>query len=336
MAIVVLYTIEFFSPEWRGVAATCLTFAWRIGGIISVQVVKMSGGSWRMALAAPLPMTVVSLALLAMMPESPQWLLISGRREEAKQIFERICASKHLWTPSPSNDSPSGGSVSDITDKHAPLQKGGASKTQQLRMSAWDGMKELVSKGMLPTTVVAVLISMISYAGNSSMWTWAPLMAEMIVGQGAVPLWVFASMEATGILGTVIAILSIDRYGRRALIMASFLLGGIACAHFATSPSVWTIIALLQLMGLQTAIMFSATGAFIAEVFPVALRGTANGVVLVFGRLSCMCVPILIGLVLDFSAPLALGIVSAFFFSGAVVAAFIKEEPTSESNSQAA
>jgi len=290
--------------------------------------VKMSGGSWRMALAAPLPMTVLSLALLAVMPESPQWLLISGRREEAKQIFERICASKPLWTPSPSTHSPSGGS--DITDKHAPRQKGGAPKTQQLRMSAWDGMKELVSKGMRSTTVVAVLISMISYAGNSSMWTWAPLMAEMIVGQGAVPLWVFASMEATGILGTIIAILCIDRYGRKALIMASFILGGIACAHFATSPSVWTIIALLQLMGLQTAIMFSATGAFIAEVFPVALRGTANGVVLVFGRLSCMCVPILIGLVLDYSAPLSLGIVSAFFFSGAVVAAFIKEEPTSE------
>lgn len=91
-AIVPMYLSEISPKKTRGFFASLYQLSFTIGILVSYLVGFMfsSSGNWRaMFLSGAVP-AIILLVMYVFLSESPRWLLLKGRDEEAKAIFEKI------------------------------------------------------------------------------------------------------------------------------------------------------------------------------------------------------------------------------------------------------
>lgn len=317
LTVPVLYLIEFLSDDFRGIGTTTIMFGWRIGGIYSIRAVAYAQGAWRLALAASVPVALISLALLAVLPETPSWLLVSGRHKEAQQVLNTIFTSPPVWGSAYIGEAPHVSIESSTNDKM---------QNQNHQCSIRESMVQLFSSDVRRTTLITCFLYVIAYSAYGSAWTWGPLILEAIAGHGTIGSWVFAMNEASGVVGTLLVMASLDYYGRKPLIVLAFLLGGIICVIIATRPAPAYLELLWLALGLQNSFLWSPLMTYVAEVFPTTLRGSGTGLANLIGRVSLAVVPALVGKVLEASTGAALHIICMMFFSGAAISFFISED----------
>lgn len=96
MNVVGPYLSEFLPTKNRGLWLTGASTCWSVGTIWAMSMSTLAGNNWRLAYGLNAVPSLVVAALL-MMPrlitESPRWLLLHGREQEALVIFDRLCAS---------------------------------------------------------------------------------------------------------------------------------------------------------------------------------------------------------------------------------------------------
>ena len=252
------------------------------GGVVSFNQLMVTLGilvayivDWAFA---PLPnnwrwmfaVTVIPGAALAIgmyfMPFSPRWLIQKGREDEARRVLGRYRESEEDVDEEIED-------IKTVAREEVPL-------------------RELISKSLRRTMIVGVGLAVFQQiVGINTVIYYAPTILKMAGQQNTGALTESLYIGLTNVVFTIVAILLLDRLGRR-----FFLLAGTACLTvalvglgvFFASPGLQHSVGWLALACLLFYIFGFAIGLgpvfwlMISEIFPLQMRGPAMAVCTMF------------------------------------------------------
>lgn len=263
--------------------------------LVAVWVIPHFG--WRaMFLIGTVPV-LLAAALPRQVAESPRWLLARGRTQEAEEVIARIEAEVARSTAEPLP-----APAANLPDE-----------TSRGRLS------DLFRGRYLRRTVVLSGLWFVAYYVNHGISTWLPSLYTKTFGLDLTTALVYTLLSnVTGLLGTLVVALLIDRIGRRpalagALVGTVLSLGVLALAG-ATS-------------GGQVAVFASCTTFFLyavnaglylysPELYPTSNRARGAAFGGVWNRLGVILGPVTVGAIIGAGGSLTL-----VFLQLAVVAA---------------
>jgi sugar porter (SP) family MFS transporter len=219
--------------------------------------------AWRWMFGAGAIPSIVLMALLLIVPESPRWLTKRGRTAEALTVLARVNGSKQ-----------------------APLE---LATIERAIAEETGSLGQLLQPGLRFAMLIGVVLAVGSqFSGINAFMYFAP---EIFKGMG----WeVDASLFQTVIIGTcnliftIIAVYTVDRLGRKPLLLIGVmgiilsLLGLATAAYWGSPGGQWTntaAIAALVCMVTYIACFAISLGpvcwVILSEIFPTSIRGRA-------------------------------------------------------------
>ena len=225
-----------------------------------VQALRFDEWNWRWMLGVEaLPAVFYFLALFAV-PESPRWLAMNGKDEEARRVLEK---------------------VSDSAQAERDLQAVKASlRAEQSTERA--ALGELFRPAMRRVLLIATSVAILQQiTGINSVFFYAPMIFEQS-GIGTDASFMQAVLVGlVNLVFTVLAILLVDRLGRRPLLIAG-LTGIAACmlliSYGFASEETNPMIILAGILGFVASFAFSlgpVMWVLFSELFPNRVRGLA-------------------------------------------------------------
>ena len=211
---------------------------------------------WRWMFTAVAVPAVIFLGASFRIPESPRWLLIRGRTEQARKVLRRI-----------------GGSEEYATMETAAINS--ALRDQQRQTTNWRG---LIQPGVRIVLVVGIVLAILQqWSGINILFNYAE---EVYRAAGLGANQILFDIVVTGtinLLFTLIAMAVVDRVGRRFLMLIgcfgigiSHLLAGIAYRFGQHGASV--LVLTLCAIACYAMTLAPLTWVLIAEIFPNRLR----------------------------------------------------------------
>jgi len=225
-----------------------------------VQALRFDEWNWRWMLGVEaLPAVFYFLALFTV-PESPRWLAMNGKDEEARRVLEK---------------------VSDSAQAERDLQAVKASlRVEQSTERA--ALGELFRPAMRRVLLIATSVAILQQiTGINSVFFYAPMIFEQS-GIGTDASFMQAVLVGlVNLVFTVLAILLVDRLGRRPLLIAG-LTGIAACmlliSYGFASEETNPMIILAGILGFVASFAFSlgpVMWVLFSELFPNRVRGLA-------------------------------------------------------------
>jgi len=257
-----LYISEVAPPDRRG-QLVGLNQLFIVLGILLSYVVDYAfseSGSWQMMVAfGALPAIILGVAII-WMPESPRWLTLNNREEEAKSVLTKV----------------RGGA--DVSSELAEIKMG--LKEEQ---GDW---REFFSKKMRPALVVGIGLGLFQqFTGINTVIYYAPTIFQLAGFQSnSVSILATAGVGLVNVLMTVVGLFLIDRVGRRPLLLIG--IAGMTFALLALSASFALNLdaEVLKLVGIGSLALYVASFAIslgpifwlmISEIYPLRIRGFA-------------------------------------------------------------
>lgn len=152
------YLTEISPPEYRGAVVGTNELMVTVGVLLAFLIDYVFMGvtkGWRLMFAFPILLVVLWWTLMSRMPESPRWLLVKGRTEEAMAVFRITC----------------GGSESDALRE---FQHADAS-IQASKVAASSTLLSTVCKEWRLSMVVSIgLMLLQQFSGHGPVLTYAP------------------------------------------------------------------------------------------------------------------------------------------------------------------
>jgi MFS family permease len=190
--------------------------------------------------------------------------------------------------------------------------------------------------GRPPLRRLAVLATLLTSSVLFAYWglfTWIPSYLANPVEQGGAGLGVVVSsafivpMQVGAFFGYSLFGFLADRFGRRPIFLLFVIGAGLLVPIYGLAGRHPTVLLLLgPLVGFFGHGYFSLFGAMLAEIFPSAIRCTAQGICFNAGRAVSALAPFTIGLAADrFGYGVALALTSALFLTAAVLITFLPE-----------
>jgi SP family arabinose:H+ symporter-like MFS transporter len=213
---------------------------------------------WRWMLASESLPALVFLVLLGVVPESPRWLTLKGRAEAARRVLDRLLTPREAaeeWTAISSGPAAAAGRFRDL---FAP---------------AW----------RRPLLIAVVLATLSQFSGINAIMYYAP---EVFRAAGASRDAAFASsvwVGAVNLLFTLVALVLIDRAGRRPLLILgagvqTVALAAVGWSFLEMEQGRATLAAVLVYIAAFAVAMGPIPWVLISEIFPGAIRGRAVAV----------------------------------------------------------
>ncbi len=220
-------------------------------------VVDFGPNNWRWMFAIEaLPAGLFFLALF-LVPESPRWLAKQGRYESAHAILARI-----------------GG------EEHATVELG---QIKAMLDTEESSIRELLKPGLRKVLLVSVLLAVFSQiSGIDSVVYYAPKVFMRAGFESASSAFLASIMVGiTLLIFTVIAIFTVDRFGRKPLLLigtagmtVSFIWAGYAFQNSAIE-GIWVLIPIITYIAFFAMSLGPVVWVFISEIFPTKIRGRA-------------------------------------------------------------
>lgn len=236
-------------------------------GILAAQIVNWllvsNDTAWNVAMSwrwmfwsAAFP-ALAFLVLAAFIPESPRWLAMKGRRERATQILTRIGGNTYAQSE-----------LSSLQNDMENKQKQG-------------GLSLLFSKPYRRVLTLGIIVAMFQqWCGTNVIFNYAQ---EVFQSAGYDVDNTFINIVVTGIANlvfTFVAIYTVDRLGRRALMLLGA--GGLAgiylilgtCYYFEVS-GIFMVVLVVAAIACYAMTLGPVTWVLLSEIFPNKVRGVA-------------------------------------------------------------
>ena len=209
--------------------------------------------NWRWMFGTGVIPSVVFFALLLLAPETPRFLLMAGRRDEARAVMARIGESLDTATAGAPEPATSRGSWRDLSQP---------------------GVRRAVFVGFW----LAILIH---FSGINTVIDYAPMIFQSAGWQLDAALLSTFVVGIANFVFTLVSFWTIDRYGRRPLYIVGSLGMTVALAALTVSVLLGQFtgpLALILILG-YLAFFASCIGpvfwTLVPEIFPTRVRGTA-------------------------------------------------------------
>jgi sugar porter (SP) family MFS transporter len=261
-ALTPVYIAEIAPAKNRGKLVSLNQLAIVIGilfaYLVNWQLAKLGRNSWRWMLAtAAVPSLGFFLGLLVI-PESPRWLISRGKREDGERILSRILGAT-------------------AAREHVTAVERALSTEQ----GSWEEVFQPEIRARLGVAVALAVFSQITGI-NTVLYYGSIIVSEHFSGQSS-----GSALAANVIIGginlvfTVISMMFLDRWGRRAILMTAS--GGMALSLAALVisfklPAVPPIVLLLEILMYVAFFAFGmgpGVWLYLSEIFPTKVRGRA-------------------------------------------------------------
>ncbi|WBU53208.1 MFS transporter [Paracoccus sp. SCSIO 75233] len=297
---------EFLPPKNRGRWLVFLEGFWAIGTIVvalTAWIASVNGAAapWRwIFLVAALP-ALIGIFLRLWVPESPMYLLKTGRKEDALRVVNRVLSVNGAETL------PRG------TELTLALPPEGAPTS-------------ILSDSLLPRTIGIMAVWFLVSLSYYGVFIWVPgwLAGE---GMGWVRGYGFLVILALAqIPGYALAAYGVEKWGRRATLMGFLIASAAGCFLFTMSLSPAMIAFSLILMSFALLGTWGALYAFTPELYPTNLRGTGMGTASAVARLGGLFAPSLLTFAFAKGFAFAIGVFAALLVLGALALLMVKTE----------
>jgi sugar porter (SP) family MFS transporter len=269
-------------------------------GYTAAQILGSWNGQtgWRWMFAVTAVPSILFLFAALLVPESPRWLASRGHAERALRVLERLGGNAY---------------ARQVMDDFAR-----ASSLEEPRT----GLRELLSPGIFRLLLLGVALAVLQqWCGINVIFNYAQEIFAAAGYQVSEILFNIVITGAVNVVFTLLALGTIDRYGRRFLLLTGVtglaliyaLLGLLYHLHMQGKPMLLLVLAAIACYAMSLA---PATWVVIAEIFPTRVRGTAVAVAVSALWIACF--------LLTYTFPLlnaALGAAGTFWSYAAICVA---------------
>ncbi len=301
-----MYLSEIAPPRVRGSLVALNQLAVTIGILASyvIDYALSAGGNWRWMFGVGAIPALVLFAGMLIVPNTPRWLLLRGRDQEAAQALGRIRAKQEI--------------APEVAAMKAALP------------SASTHWSDLLSTQLRMPMLVGIGLAVLQQVtGINTVIYYAPIIFQF-AGIGSASSSIFASLSVgvVNVVMTIVAVVLLDRAGRRPLLLvgetgmvlslaalaAGFALHGSAAVGWITAAS------LVAYVGSFAIGLGPVFWLLISEIYPLRIRGLAMSVATVANWVSNLVVTLtfpdlvaLIGASATFVLYAAVGVASLVF-----------------------
>jgi MFS transporter, SP family, xylose:H+ symportor len=233
-----------------------------VGGILLVYVVNwfvasqgddawVKSTGWRYMLASEAIPSGILLILLMFVPDTPRWLVLRGRSAEALDQLRRMM-----------RESDARAILADI-ERSLAVRSG-----------------KMLSFG-LPVVVIGVLISVFQqFVGINAVLYYAPLMFQNMGASTDTALLQTAVVGGANVIFTVVAIVTVDKWGRKPLLVTGAVIMAVAmialgCLFNAKVVGLGALIAVVVYIAGFALSWGPVAWVMLSEMFPNAIKGKA-------------------------------------------------------------
>lgn len=226
--------------------------------------------AWRFPLAFQIVFSLIVMTSIIFFPESPRWLMKKGREDEAREILA-VFLDTDPWSEEVNRD------VRDIV--HSLAIAGSGKFSDMLKMG---------EQRLLHRTILAASGQMFQQMCGINLITfYATTIFQQYLGMDAVQSRILAAcMTLTQPLGGFLAFVTIDRLGRRVLMISSAIvlcismaiLAGTTSAKGNTAALVVAVIFLFVFQFTFTVGYAGLTYLYAAEIAPLQIRAAVSAV----------------------------------------------------------
>jgi putative MFS transporter len=282
---------EFIPSKQRGRFVVLLESFWAYGGLIAALVayIVIPTYGWRIALMIGALPALYVWVLRRSLPESPRYLVKTGKYDEAIKIVSYF-----------------GGKVELSTN----LQQ--EYKNEE---SAFDRLRKLWSKPYRRRTVMLWILWFGIVFGYYGAFIWLPGALNARGFTLVTSIYFSVIITAAQIPGYFLSAYLIERIGRKAVLSSFLALSALFATLFAFSPDKNMIILWGSLMSFFNLGAWGAVYAYTPENYPTDVRGTGSGSAAAFGRIGGIIAPYAIALALGMSNGFSVAYsINAFMF----------------------
>lgn len=263
-----MYLSEIAPPHIRGSLVALNQLAVTVGILASylVDYAFSAGGEWRWMFGIGVIPALALFGGMLIVPDSPRWLMLRGRNREAAQALARLRRQQEI--------------APEIAETRVALSS---------PSTHWSDL--LSSNLRMPMLVGIGLAVLQQVTGINTVIYYAPTIFQY-AGIGSSSSSIFASLGVgvVNLVMTVVAVLLLDRVGRRPLLLvgeSGMVLSLVALAlGFALRGSAdtgWiTTASLIAYVGFFAIGLGPVFWLLISEIYPLGIRGLAMSVATVF------------------------------------------------------
>jgi sugar porter (SP) family MFS transporter len=250
---------------------------------------------WRWMFAVTAIPSLLFLVASLLVPESPRWLAFKGRHEDALRVLERLGGRSYA--------------------QHVMEDFAAVTEAQPQRSL----LAEFRSSGVAPILLLGVLLAVLQqWCGINVIFNYAQEIFAAAGYQVSDILFNIVVTGAVNVVFTFVAFFTIDRFGRRFLLLTGLcgliliyaVLGLLYRMHLQGKPMLVLVLAAIACYAMSLA---PATWVVISEIFPNRIRGSAVSISITALWSACF--------LLTYTFPLlnaSLGAAGTFWTYGAV------------------
>ncbi|KAI3381222.1 hypothetical protein SNEBB_002699 [Seison nebaliae] len=325
--------MEIVGIQARTHAGIIVEYFFAIGQLVLVLLAYFIR-DWRTLGWATSLVVVPFLSYYWVLPESPRWLLSSGKDDEAKKIMKRIAKSnnrpwnEYNWTKvvrhefgqvsteSLKNGGDGKGEIQILFD-----EEGGQPKLKRTKKES-SLSNDIIQLMKQPSLRLVTINLFWNWIVNNMLFYGLGLNVRNLAGNIYLNFTISAIME---IISLSITHVLLDRLGRKRLLSAFLMLAGVSCMSTIFFNNNIAVIVCAMIGKFAASSSYGIIYLYSSELFPTHVRNSAMGLCSMMARIGSMLAPQFVILGEKVWAPLPLIIFGAFGLSAGIMSLMLPE-----------
>jgi SP family arabinose:H+ symporter-like MFS transporter len=259
-----MYIAEMAPAAWRGRLVAFYQLAIVSGILLAYFSNYLFDGTgndnWRWMFMSQLAPSLLFLFLLVLVPETPRWLMKKGHKEQAQDLLIKI-----------------NGRMAASEALHA--------IEDSFRKEPVSSLRQVFSRSYGPVLLIGIMIAVFQQVtGINAVLYYAPVIFQETGLNSTSSLLQTIGIGVVNMVSTFIAILFVDRAGRKAFLVGGSLVMGFSlialalCFYFRYFDHYLVLIFMLLYVGAFGCTLGAVTWVYLSEIFPNQVRALALSV----------------------------------------------------------